>query len=110
MQGPTSTVWQTADARQLAAVLTAIDDVQTMQLFLRDVLTEKEIIEISARLKAAQLLQQGRKYTDIVAVTRLSSRTVARISDWLQHGCGGYAAALQLIDTHRRDHIPPARA
>ena len=49
----------------------------------------------------------GIKYTEIVAKTKLSSRTIARISDWLQNGCNGYQVALQNI---HHDHISPARA
>lgn len=102
-------VWKDKSAQQLAAALTAIVDKQTMQDFLRDVMTEKEIIEISSRLEAARMLQTGSKYTDIVAKTKLSSRTVARISDWLQNGCNGYQAALKIINKHH-NHISPARA
>ena len=109
MSKNTPTIWQSETAQQLAKVLTAINDQQTMQDFLRDVMTEKEITEISAWLEAAKMLQAGKKYTDIVAKTKLSSRTVARISDWLQNGCNGYQAALKAIDPHH-SHIPPARA
>ena len=78
-----------------------------MENFLRDVMTEKEIIEVSSRLEAARMLQAGNTYTDIVASTKLSSRTVARISDWMKNGCSGYAAALKEI---HHNHIAPARA
>ena len=78
-----------------------------MQNFLRDVMTEKEIIEISARFEAAKMLSEGRKYTEIVTLTKLSSRTVARISEWLQNGCDGYRAALKTV---HHDHLSPARA
>jgi TrpR-related protein YerC/YecD len=100
-------VWRSETAQQLAEALVAIDNVQTMQNFLRDVMTEKEIVEISSRLEAARMLQAGSKYTDIVAKTKLSSRTVARISDWLQNGCNGYQAALNTI---HHGHLSPARA
>jgi len=103
------TIWDNKISRQLAEVLTAVVDIQTMQNFLRDVMSEKEIIEISARLEAARMLAEGVKYTDIVAKTKLSSRTVARISDWLQNGCGGYRAVLKTLDAHH-SHILPARA
>lgn len=103
------TIWQSETARQFAEALTVIDSQQTMQDFLRDVMTEKEIAEISARLQAAKMLQAGEKYTAIVAKTKLSSRTVARISDWIKNGCNGYQAALKAIDI-RHSHIPPARA
>lgn len=99
-------IWQNKSTQQLAGVLTAISDKQTMQNFLRDVMTEKEIVEISSRLEAAKMLQDGEKYTDIVAKTKLSSRTVARISDWLQNGCNGYEAAISSI---HHDHMSPAR-
>ncbi len=109
MQSSYASVWEMETARQFAEVVAAIDDVKTMQNFLRDVMSEKEIIEISSRLKAADMLKQGKKYTEIIEKTKLSSRTVARISDWLQNGCGGYEAALELINTHH-SHTKPARA
>jgi len=89
--------------------LCSIDDAPTMQQFLRDVMTEKEIDEISSRLQAARMLQAGATYVDVIAKTRLSSRTIARISNWLQNGTGGYAAVIKVAKTHH-DHIPPARA
>jgi TrpR-related protein YerC/YecD len=104
-----TTVWDSKRPQQLAAALTAIADTQTMENFLRDVMTEKEIVEISSRLEAARLLTNGAKYTDIIAKTQLSSRTIARISDWLQNGCNGYQAALQTLGVQHA-HISPARA
>lgn len=109
MDSVQSPIWQDEKARQFTEVLTAVTDEKTMQAFLRDVMTEKEIIEMSARLEAAKMLQEGRKYTDITAATKLSSRTIARISDWLQKNTGGYQAALALISAHHA-HLPPARA
>lgn len=103
-----TSLWQSGTAQQLVEALVSIADIQTMQNFLRDVMTEKEISEISARLEAAKMLQAGRKYRDIVAVTKLSSRTVARISEWLKNGCNGYQAALKAVDSHQA-HISPAR-
>lgn len=109
MQKSIATIWQSGTAQQLAEALTDIADVSTMQNFLRDVMTEKEIIEISSRLEAARMLQSGAKYTEIVNQTKLSSRTVARISDWLKNGSGGYQAALKTINKNHA-HIPPASA
>ena len=102
-------IWKSKTTQQLAVALTAIDKQQTMKDFLRDVMTEKEIADISARLEAAKMLEAGSKYTDIVAKTKLSSRTVARISDWLKNGCNGYQAALKVVNAHH-SHTPPVRA
>lgn len=104
-----SNVWKEEYAQRLVEVLTAISDKPTMQNFLRDVMTEKEITEISARFEVARMLTEGKKYAEIVAATKLSSRTVARISEWLQNGCDGYQAALNSA-SHHHSHILPARA
>ncbi|HWZ65723.1 MAG TPA: YerC/YecD family TrpR-related protein [Patescibacteria group bacterium] len=106
---PVDSVWKIASARQLAETIVDIGDAQTMQNFLCDVMTKKEIIEISSRFEAAKMLQQGKKYTEIIEKTKLSSRTIARISDWMQNGRGGYEAALKIVNAHHT-HIPPARA
>lgn len=91
-----NTPWDDAQ-KQLLQALCAIDNPRIMQNFLRDVLTEREIIEISARLEAAKMLADGKKYTEIITKTKLSSRTVARISSWMKNGTGGYETALQVI-------------
>lgn len=109
MNANQSTLWKDTSTAQLAKVLVDIRDTTTMQKFLRDIMTEKEITEISARLTAAKMLQQGSRYTEITATTKLSSRTIARISDWLQQDTGGYQAALAIIAAHHT-HRPPARA
>jgi len=102
-------VWKSNPTQQLVEALVAISNVQTMQNFLRDVMTEKEIIEISSRLEAAKMLKEGRKYTEIIEKTKLSSRTIARISEWMQNGCDGYRVALKIVSDHH-DHMLPARA
>lgn len=109
MQSSVTSVWETATARQLSGALAAISDARTMQNFLRDVMTEKEIIGISSRLEAAKMLQAGKKYTEIIEKTKLSSRTIARISDWMQNGQGGYESALAVVNAHHA-HMSPVRA
>lgn len=102
-------IFKSDQAQQLVAALVLINDEKTMQSFLRDVLTEKEIIEIGARLQAAKMLNDGQTYNDVVSKTKLSSRTVARISTWLKNGLGGYQAALEAMDLHQHEHTRPAR-
>ena len=104
-----TTVWRNKNTQQLVEALVYIDSSEDMKNFIRDVMTEKEIIEISSRLEAAKMLEDGNTYIDIVAKTKLSSRTVARISDWLQNGCNGYQAALKTLSQHH-NHISPVRA
>ncbi|MNH58600.1 Trp repressor protein [compost metagenome] len=101
-------IWTQSLPKQFAEVLARVDTASSMQDLLRDLMTEKEIIEISARLEAARMLKSGKKYTEVTGVTKLSSRTIARISGWLNEGTGGYESAFKIIDAHH-DHISPAR-
>lgn len=109
MSKDVSKIWEQEAAQQLAEALVSIDNVQVMQNFLSDALTSKEIIEVSARFEAARMLTAGETYAAVTTKTKLSSRTVARISDWLKDGCNGYQAAFKLVNTHHV-HIPPDRA
>lgn len=98
-------IWKDEQSRQLADVLASISNPNEMRAFLRDVMTQKEIVEVSARLQAAKMLSKGEKYADVIAATKLSSRTIARISDWMQNGTGGYRNVFK-----HHSHVWPARA
>ncbi|KKT26342.1 MAG: TrpR like protein, YerC/YecD [Parcubacteria group bacterium GW2011_GWA2_43_9b] len=68
--------------------------------FFRDLLTESEIAEFGNRWQAAQMLSGGVSYPKIQAVTGLSTRTIARISKWLNSGKGGYKLMIARL-SHR---------
>lgn len=68
--------------------------------FLRDLLTEKELIEFGNRWKAAKMLSEKISYKKIEKETGLSSTTVARVSDWLNKGTGGYKLILKRLNHH----------
>lgn len=106
MTNPGQTIWDNKTNQQFAEVLVMLNDKESMQNFLRDVMTENEITEISSRLEAARMLKNGCKYTEIVKETSLSSRTVARISHWLQDGCDGYEIALTALAERNQENAP----
>lgn len=101
-------IWERDMPKQLAVTLATISNVSDMQRILRDLLTEKEILEVSARLQAATMLKGGQKYAEIAKTTELSSRTIARISEWLKSGEGGYEIAIRAINSHH-PHTTPGR-
>jgi len=103
-----SSIWKSPQTGTLASALLSIDDLKLMKAFLRDIMTEKEITELSNRLKAAEMLINSEKYTEVVQVTGLSSRTIARISDWIKQDNGGYRAVINNFKTHH-PHSLPAR-
>lgn len=62
--------------------------------FFTDLMTSREITDISQRLKAAIMLDQGKSYVDVVQTTGMSSATISRVSKALDHGENGYRLVL----------------
>ena len=65
--------------------------------FFRDVMTIKEIKEISKRWQIAQLLDQGIPYLQISEQVDVSTTTVTRVAHWLNQGKNGYRTALSRL-------------
>ena len=65
-----------------------------------------ELIEFGKRWQAAQMLSKNISYEKIEKETGLSSRTVARISKWLNRGMGGYRLMLNKVNHH--DNLSPS--
>lgn len=66
--------------------------------FFEDALTEKEILDIAQRLKAAKMLRAGSSYTEVCAATGMSTATISRVSKALDHGAGGYHLILDRME------------
>jgi uncharacterized protein YerC len=47
------------------------------------------------------MLNEKINYDRVILKTNLSSRTVARISNWLKNGCGGYKEAIKILNNHK---------
>lgn len=83
-----------ADFRALAAVLAALDDPRQVAAFLRDLCTPAELEAMSDRWKVVPLLRAGEPYRSIHERTGVSVTTIGRVARTLEHGAGGYAAAI----------------
>lgn len=91
------------DSRRIDDLLIAILALRNSDealAFLRDLLTEPELIECSKRWQTAKMLSESVSYVDIVRETGLSSTTVARVSKWLQGEEGGYRLILNRTHHH----------
>lgn len=76
--------------KDLIEAVLALKSQKEAGMFLRDLLTEREMIEFGNRWKASRMLDQKISYAEIRRETGLSERTIARISKWLKDGTGGY--------------------
>ncbi|MDH3247471.1 MAG: YerC/YecD family TrpR-related protein [Acidimicrobiia bacterium] len=90
--------WQTAAADELLATIVRLETVDEAAAFMRDLCTRKELEEMSHRWEAVKLLDEGIPYREISDRTGLSTATITRINQWLQHGTGGYRSMLSKIE------------
>lgn len=91
----TKAKWDNDDTTALARALLSMRDSAEMKAFLRDLLTETEIIEFGKRFYAARAIAGSTHYAAIEEATKLSSRTIARVKKWYKHGTGGYRLAIK---------------
>lgn len=92
-----------SNINDLIQALLLLKNEEEAQMFLRDLLTEKELSEFGKRWKAARMLSDSIPYSRIVQETGLSTATVARISKWLSEGMGGYRLMLERISSEDND-------
>ena len=90
-------VWENADTEALAKAFLVMKDVREMKEFLRDLLTEAEIVEFGHRFHAARMLAKDVHYNAISEDTGLSTRTIARVQHWRKKGMGGYRTVLSRL-------------
>lgn len=81
----------------ISRILARMESEDEVYSFLRDLLSESEIREFSARFRVARLLQEWVSYKKIEESTGMSSTTIARISKFLKGENHGYARALALL-------------
>ncbi len=83
------------DAEALVQAFLSLKDGREMKAFLRDLLTESELVEFGKRYRAARSIARSIHYATIEEETGLSSRTIARVKKWYKHGKGGYQLAIR---------------
>lgn len=87
------------DRDELMMAILSLHDIEEARAFFKDLLTPKEVIDLAKRWKAAKMLARGVPYSEIQRETGLSSRTVARISKWVQEGTGGFSLLARRTDS-----------
>jgi len=87
--------WRSKDTAALFDAVLKLETRDEAAAFFRDLCTYHELAELSQRWAVTRLLASGLSYRKISEVTGASTTTVTRISQWLQHGTGGYRLMLQ---------------
>ena len=95
MAPDTTDDWKTPSTDALFDALMRLESRDELQRFFRDLCTRHELEELSARWTVVQLLDEGLSYRRIAEATSVSTTTITRINEWLNHGTGGYRTALE---------------
>jgi len=88
----------------IITVLSSLDSKEDIFNFLRDLLSEKEVIEFSNRFKVAQMLENKISYKKIEEKIWMSSTTIARISKFLNWQGKGYKKAISILNQIHHHH------
>ncbi len=83
---------------QLYDAILSIKDKETCKIFFEDLLTEQELDMLYQRVVSANMLLEGAKYSDVIAVTNVSSATLARVSKCVQYGEGYQRVLVPLLE------------
>jgi len=82
--------WVNEDVDELCAAIAHLDNIAETRAFMRDLLTKKELDEVSNRWKVARMLYAKLKWSKVEGLSGVSSATIAKVKKQLSTGEGGY--------------------
>ena len=89
--------YPTQDMQNLFAAIATLKTPAELSHFFRDLMTIKELEDISQRWQIVLLLNKKLPYLDIAKQVGVSTTTVTRVALWLNHGQDGYKTALSRL-------------
>ena len=75
-----------------------LETVDECYAFFEDICTVKEILSIAQRVTVAQMLREGKVYSDIVVETGASTATISRVNRSLNYGKDGYGIVFDRLE------------
>ena len=81
----------------LVQALISIKTKEECEAFLEDLMTKKEMADISQRLLVVKMLSEQAVYNKIVEETGASTATISRVNRAYVYGAGGYAKVLEKL-------------
>ena len=89
--------FNTPAIERLFAAILQLETQEDCQRFFEDICTIKEVQDMSQRLEAAILLDQGAGYQTVSEQVGISTATISRVSKCLNYGAGGYRRAIDRL-------------
>lgn len=90
-------IFDNKETDYLIKALINIENEEQCKAILEDVMTTKEILDISQRIHVASLLKEKVVYSKISSLTGASAATISRVNRCINYGSGGYDEILKKI-------------
>ncbi len=90
--------WRNQATADLFDAIITLETRDEAAAFFRDLATRRELEELSHRWSVVRKLAAGLPYRQIHEETGVSTATITRINQWLQHGAGGYRMMLERVE------------
>lgn len=90
-------IFDNKETDYLIKALMNIENEEQCKAILEDVMTTKEILDISQRIHVASLLNEKVVYSKISSLTGASAATISRVNRCINYGSGGYDEILKKI-------------
>ena len=91
-------IYEKNEVKLFLRALISIENEDECVKFLNDIMTTKEVLDMSQRIMVAKMLSEGNIYSKIEAETGASSATISRVNRCYQYGDGGYREILEKLE------------
>ncbi len=93
-------VFKTEGANLLINALMALETKEEISNFLEDLLTTKEMLDLSQRMMVAKLLTEKKVYNKIAELTGASTATISRVNRSFCYGKDGYRIVFERLENN----------
>lgn len=95
-------IFKTEGATLLVNALMMMESREEYEAFLEDLMTTKEILDMSQRILVAKLLTEEKKYNKIAEETGASSATISRVNRSFCYGKDGYKSFFEKLESQNK--------
>ena len=94
--------WRDALTDNLVRALVCVKDEEDCARFIEDLMTIRELKDLSQRLEVAFMLRDKATYSEIVEKTGVSTATIGRVNRCLNYGAGGYQLIFEKLSEEEK--------
>ena len=90
-------IFETENVKLLVKAMAVLETEEECRAFIEDIMTSKEILDVSQRMMVAKLLDEKLVYNKIMERSGASTTTISRVNRCYSYGSGGYRTVLDRL-------------